>query len=130
MAGPAARFEGGRSRPAAKPRVVPGRRAASECFQRDTDMTTELVPIIAVVAVVALAFARHRAASGRRRPSDELPATNSRLDRIEQAVDGIALQVERVGEGQRYVTKVLSNQARVEAPADQPAPRAQEREPS
>lgn len=34
-----------------------------------------------------------------------------RLSRIEQAVDAIAVEVERVGEGQRYVTQLFSGQA-------------------
>lgn len=34
-----------------------------------------------------------------------------RLTRIEQAVDAIAVEVERVGEGQRYVTQLFSSQA-------------------
>ena len=36
------------------------------------------------------------------------PDVVGRLDRIEQAVDAIALEVERISEGQRYVTKVMS----------------------
>jgi len=32
----------------------------------------------------------------------------ARLERIEQAVDTIALEMERVGEGQRFVTKLLA----------------------
>jgi hypothetical protein len=31
----------------------------------------------------------------------------TRLERIEQAVDTIAIEVERISEGQRFVTKVL-----------------------
>jgi hypothetical protein len=31
-----------------------------------------------------------------------------RLERIEQAVDAIALEMERIGEGQRFVTKLLA----------------------
>jgi hypothetical protein len=35
-------------------------------------------------------------------------AIEQRLERIEQAVDSIALEVERVSEGQRFTTRVLS----------------------
>lgn len=35
-------------------------------------------------------------------------APDSRLERIEQAVDAIAVEVERLAESQRYATKVLS----------------------
>lgn len=33
---------------------------------------------------------------------------SERLDRLDQAVDAIALEVERIGEGQRFVTRVMS----------------------
>jgi hypothetical protein len=36
------------------------------------------------------------------------PDTTNRLERIEQAVDAIAIEVERVSEGQRFVTRLLS----------------------
>ena len=39
----------------------------------------------------------------------------ARLDRIEQAVEAIAIEMERVGEGQRFVTKLL---------AERPTPRS------
>ena len=49
-----------------------------------------------------------------RRPaaiSREMPAElTDRLNRLEQAVDAVAVELERVGEGQRYVTRVLSEQ--------------------
>jgi hypothetical protein len=36
------------------------------------------------------------------------PDSTERLERIEQAVDAIAIEVERVSEGQRFVTRLLS----------------------
>ncbi|MGE5730185.1 MAG: hypothetical protein ACM34L_16385 [Gemmatimonas sp.] len=38
-------------------------------------------------------------------PSDE------RLARLEQAVESIAVEVERIGEGQRFVTKLMNDRA-------------------
>lgn len=38
-----------------------------------------------------------------------LSAIEERLGRIEQAVDAIAIEVERVSEGQRFTTKLLSD---------------------
>ena len=32
---------------------------------------------------------------------------DERMSRLEQAMDAVAVEVERVGEGQRYVTRVL-----------------------
>lgn len=44
-----------------------------------------------------------------------------RLERIEQAIDAMAVEVERIAEGQRFVTKLLSDrgQERVGIPASQ-----------
>ncbi|MDQ6829938.1 MAG: hypothetical protein M3081_13850 [Gemmatimonadota bacterium] len=36
------------------------------------------------------------------------PEIEARLTRVEQAVDAVAIEVERVGEGQRYLTKLLA----------------------
>ena len=38
----------------------------------------------------------------------ELRAIDERLARIEQAVDAMSVEVERVSEGQRFATKVLA----------------------
>lgn len=39
------------------------------------------------------------------------PELDARLTRIEQAVDAISIEVERVSEGQRFTTKLLSERA-------------------
>jgi hypothetical protein len=39
---------------------------------------------------------------------DGLASSDERLARVEQAVESIALEIERIGEGQRYVTKLLN----------------------
>ncbi len=39
------------------------------------------------------------------------PETNDRLERLEQGVEAIAIEIERVSEGQRFVTKLLSEGA-------------------
>lgn len=45
-------------------------------------------------------------------PQASLPAdVAGRLERIEQAVDAVALEVERIAEGQRFTTKLLSERA-------------------
>lgn len=43
------------------------------------------------------------------------PETSGRLERIEQAVEAIAIEVERVSEGQRFVTKLMSEAKAVPA---------------
>lgn len=42
-----------------------------------------------------------------------------RMERLEQAVESIAVELERVGEGQRFVTKLLADRA---AAKDRKAP--------
>jgi len=63
------------------------------------------------VRAIALAAVAHRKEEVRK--GDGVPSvTEARLARIEQAVDAIALEVERISEGQRFTTKLLSEQSR------------------
>jgi hypothetical protein len=41
----------------------------------------------------------------------------ARLERMEQAIDSVALEVERISEGQRFTTKLLSEGKNVGPPA-------------
>jgi hypothetical protein len=40
------------------------------------------------------------------------PAADQRLERLEEAVDAIAVEIERISEGQRFTTRLLSEQSR------------------
>jgi hypothetical protein len=63
---------------------------------------------IAVAFPLAIAYARR---IWRGKPASVSPEADTiapRLDRLEQAVDAIAIEIERVAEGQRFVTKVLA----------------------
>jgi hypothetical protein len=46
-----------------------------------------------------------------------------RLERLEYAIDAIALEVERLGEGQRFVTKLLADRPTEKQIVDAPAQR-------
>jgi hypothetical protein len=81
-----------------------------------------IIPIAAMTMIVLLAlgvpFVR---ALVRRWERDPLrPAVPSevaaRLERIEQAVEAVAIEVERISEGQRFTTKLLSDRAGEAAP--------------
>ena len=48
---------------------------------------------------------------GRNTPAELPRQVDQRLERIEQAVDAIAIEVERISEGQRFTTKLLSDRA-------------------
>jgi hypothetical protein len=51
-------------------------------------------------------------------PSTALPSeVAARLERMEQAIDSIAIEVERVSEGQRFTTRLLADRGREAAPA-------------
>jgi hypothetical protein len=57
------------------------------------------------------------------KPRESLPSGElvTRLDRIEQAIEAMATEVERIAEGQRFTTKLLS-EGRTKAPAAIAAP--------
>jgi hypothetical protein len=57
-----------------------------------------------------------------RRPTREVPLPsdpmmNARMERLEQAMDAIAIEIERISEGQRFVTKVLTERPAQTTPA-------------
>lgn len=70
------------------------------------------IPIGAVLFMVmlvpmSLAWAK-RIGRGSPRPSPLTRDAVDRLDRMEQAIDAVAIEVERISEGQRFVTKILA----------------------
>jgi len=74
-------------------------------------MIISVVGLVFVGFPLALAFARLLWKRGNRvaPPPSQLPADSTRrFDQLEQAVDAIAIEVERISENQRYLTKLLS----------------------
>jgi hypothetical protein len=70
-----------------------------------------MVPVVAIGMPIARAFARRLES----KPTTAIPAdVAARLERMEQAIDSIAVEVERISEGQRFTTKLLAE--RVPAP--------------
>ena len=67
-----------------------------------------MVATIAVGTPLARAFARRMERESKTKLA---PEVTSRLERIEQAVDAIAIEVERISEGQRFTTKLLTERA-------------------
>ena len=67
-----------------------------------------MVATMAVGVPLARAFARRMERESKTKLA---PEVNSRLERIEQAVDAIAIEVERISEGQRFTTKLLTERA-------------------
>lgn len=58
------------------------------------------------------------------RPPRPLPpaADNERLDRIERAIEAVAVEVERIAESQRFMTRLMA-EGEAERPAALPGPR-------
>ena len=66
---------------------------------------TVIVCVIAIPLVRAVVRRWDRAS---RLPPGE-PETAARLERIEQAIDAMSLEVERIAEGQRFVTRLMTD---------------------
>jgi hypothetical protein len=80
-----------------------------------------MVPIVALICVAAsaigipIARAYARRIERGSRDSSVPPELQSRLERMEQALDSIAIEVERISEGQRFTTKLLAERAKADA---------------
>jgi hypothetical protein len=75
----------------------------------DNVLALSIVFTLFVLFPVAFAMARNIWKRGSRGPAPAKSAeTDQRLERLEQGVDAIAIEIERVSEGQRFVTKLLS----------------------
>jgi hypothetical protein len=75
---------------------------------------------VAIASVLAGAFVCWVGVYGwgkwlaRPRPIGVSETHDARLRRIEQAIEAIAIEVERIGEGQRFTTRLLGERARVD----------------
>jgi hypothetical protein len=75
------------------------------------DMTVAFFLTVAVIVIglpLARAFARRMDRRGG--PAQITNEVSSQLTQLNQAVDAIALEVERISEGQRFTTKLLTEQ--------------------
>jgi hypothetical protein len=64
--------------------------------------------IAAVIIVIGLPIVRAYARRLESMPNSVPPDLTARLQRMEQAIDSIAVEVERISEGQRFTTKLLA----------------------
>jgi hypothetical protein len=114
---------------AAPAAAIVGARALSPDAGRIAErISGDLVPIIAIFTVFVLApFAftvsrfiwKRGNALGARAPGVD-QATLQRLEELQQSVDTIAIEVERISENQRFVTRMLSEQPALGAGAAEP----------
>lgn len=104
------------------------RQAPDFGFTNQRGKMQDVIPIVAILSVfvffpMAIAMARNIWRRGSL-PVSTGPDRESmqRLERMEQAMDAIAIEIERVSEGQRFVTRLLSEQRNgVAIGAGQPA---------
>ena len=71
-----------------------------------------IVPVVfaipAIVLVVRMSFKHKEKMASLTGAASANPMFEARLQRIEEAVETIAVEIERMGEGQRFVTKLLA----------------------
>jgi hypothetical protein len=111
------------------PRGTPGTRPPDFPFDRrdsgiPEDMIISILGIIFIGFPLAIAFARiiWKRAGNVPSPSPALvPDTSRRFDHLEQSVDAIAIEVERISENQRYLTKLLSEGRQVAVGSGDPS---------
>ena len=62
---------------------------------------------LTVIRIVTLVVTRNRSGVS----TSQIQQMDDRLSRIEQAIDAMAVEVERISEGQRFTTKLLSERS-------------------
>jgi hypothetical protein len=77
-----------------------------------------MIPITAIGVPIARALARRieGGVRGGLMPGSVPNDLGVRLDRMEQAIDAIAVEVERISEGQRFTSKLLASRAELGQP--------------
>lgn len=74
-----------------------------------------IVPVVfaipAIVAIVRMSYKHKEKMASLTGSANSNPMVEARLQRIEEAVETIAVEIERMGEGQRFVTKLLAERA-------------------
>jgi len=74
-----------------------------------------IVPVVfalPTIAIVTRMLLKHREKmASLKAPAERSLESDARMVRLEQAVEAIAVEVERIGESQRFLTKVLTEKA-------------------
>jgi hypothetical protein len=73
------------------------------------------VAAVTIIKVIASATVRHAEVT-RSSSDDRNTVSDARLARLEVAVESIAVEIERISEGQRFTTRLLNNQTERFAP--------------
>jgi hypothetical protein len=97
------------------PRVGVTVQPPAESFPRPQDLATIYMGGVVLLLPLVLTLARRLWVRGIRRESLDLE-NSPRLQRIEQAIESIAVEVERIGEAQRFTTKLFAERQLDAAP--------------
>jgi hypothetical protein len=91
-----------------------------------------VVPVVAILSIfvffpLAVAFARYiwRRSSMPPEPRNQASVDEMarRMAELQHSMDAMAIEIERISEGQRFITKVMSERPVAEIPAQAPAAR-------
>ena len=80
------------------------------------DVGAIFVTLIITVAVTSLLILRMKYRAQSQRGGPELKEIAERLERMEHAIDAMAIETERISEAQRFTTKLLGERAKEPAP--------------
>jgi hypothetical protein len=85
-------------------------------MQMDDFLYAILLFAFSMTALITVARLITRYMEFRRRPALDTTALEERMARIEQIVEATPIEVERISEGQRFTTKLLSERAPLAVP--------------
>ena len=114
------------SRQGTEPKIATVAPPAQRPLLTPSQMEDAGVGIFLLMLPLVLALARRIWVRTGRHPAAVGLESSPRLQRIEQAVESIAIEVERIGEAQRYTTKLLSERGNVGAHIPPAAPLGRE----
>jgi hypothetical protein len=63
------------------------------------------------MAIMLRMLLKHKEKMASLRAPQDQSTIDARLQRVEQAMDAVAVEIERVGESQRFLTKVLTDKS-------------------
>lgn len=85
----------------------------NEAMLIDILVFSGLMALLATVGKLAFALVNRRRGGLPAVDAKLLDEINARLAHLEQVADSSAVEIERIGEGQRFTTKVLSERSQV-----------------
>ena len=96
---------------------------APRVFDREQVRGFSIGAFLLMIPIVIALSRRIWVRSAPRKPAALDIETSPRFQRLEEAIESIAIEVERIGEAQRFVTKVLAERPEPRVPASIPTSR-------